>query len=452
MSRDTKNDRPRRIEVGSSEEPEVYAIEKKGTGIAFSRRSFLGGIGGAAVAMAALEEDSRAEEKTPSCTDLQAHREAITALVFSPDGKYLVSAGEDSTIKAWQLGDSSLLKTIDLKQQSASSLAVTPDRKTLIAGCSDNLIRFWRFPQCDSFRSLKTPAGETTSIAVACDNETLISAGDDRIIRVWSLAKRQQIRALPAHEAAIKALATGQLGQYLCSVDGGGTIKVWHLADGECVATKELSTVINAMVMDPKEKFICVSVGGGTDKNVRYSLPDLVQQDEALGSGSSTDALAISPDSALLAAGDSRRALTLLALGDRRQPIAIEVYPSVIAFSLDERLLATAKGEQLIIWILPEGLHRGCLYDPKATKKNVEGRKVEVQIMGQTVIYTLPCGAPTPPGATCICDCVQVGSWVPKGYNQQFSGTVCQCNLICTCDTVCSCDSHSYSGHYWYPN
>ncbi|MBN2304064.1 MAG: hypothetical protein JXQ72_06295 [Anaerolineae bacterium] len=46
--------------------------------------------------------------------------------------------------------------------------------------------------------------------------------------------------------------------------------------------------------------------------------------------------------------------------------------------------------------------------------------------------YTLPCGAPIPPGAVCVCNCVTV----PAG---------------CSCHTYrpCSCAGAS---HYWYPN
>lgn len=453
MSRDSKNDRPKRIEVDSSEEPEVFAIKKSDSGIALSRRSFLGGVGGAAVAAVALSRQARADDKKPSCTDIQAHREPITALAFSPDGKYLVSAGEDNKIKVWRLEDGSLIKTIDLKKQTASSLAITPDRNTLIAGCSDNRIRFWRFPRCDSYRYIKTGVEGTTAITVLYDNETLISASTDKIIRMWSVSKRKLLRALPEHAAEIKAIATGQLGNFLCSGDREGTVKLWRLADGECVATKELEHSINGLAMDPKERFICVAIGGRLDRTRCYSLPDLAEDNKRLASGiRGTGCLAISPDSAWLAVGDRRHDLKLSGLGAERESIDIDLSPTLLAFSPDERLLATAKGEQLILWIVPEGQHRGCLYDPKATLKSVEGRKVEVQVMGQTITYTLPCGAPTPPGATCICDCVRVGSWVPTGHTQQFSGTVCQCNLICTCDTVCSCVGHTVSSHYWYPN
>lgn len=62
---------------------------------------------------------------------------------------------------------------------------------------------------------------------------------------------------------------------------------------------------------------------------------------------------------------------------------------------------------------------------------------ITVKVEGKT--FTLPCGSPLPPGATCTCNCVTACSCV--GH--------CSCDNVCTCDTVCTCQGH---GHYWHPN
>jgi hypothetical protein len=61
---------------------------------------------------------------------------------------------------------------------------------------------------------------------------------------------------------------------------------------------------------------------------------------------------------------------------------------------------------------------------------------------GTVYHYTLPCGAPIPPGATCECDCVSVPACSCQGY--------CSCDTVCNCVGNCSCDGQG--GHYWYPN
>ncbi len=51
-------------------------------------------------------------------------------------------------------------------------------------------------------------------------------------------------------------------------------------------------------------------------------------------------------------------------------------------------------------------------------------------VTGQIVTYTMPCGSPIPPGATCTCNCVPSAAAPPV----RAPGRV-----ICTCDKVCTC-------------
>lgn len=46
--------------------------------------------------------------------------------------------------------------------------------------------------------------------------------------------------------------------------------------------------------------------------------------------------------------------------------------------------------------------------------------------------FTLPCGSPIPPGATCTCNCVPVTA-PRQSYGTR---TICTCNKVCTCVPV----------------
>jgi hypothetical protein len=107
-----------------------------------------------------------------------------------------------------------------------------------------------------------------------------------------------------------------------------------------------------------------------------------------------------------------------------------------------------------------------------------DGIEIEATgIDGETRTFTLPCGSPIPPDATCICDCVTVplpgetGEVAPGETGINFTGPsgetrtmpcgspippgwTCTCNCVtvppaCGCVGHCSCDRQG--GHYWYP-
>ena len=67
----------------------------------------------------------------------QGHSNGVNCLRFSPDGRWVASASEDSTIKIWDLAAGKLL--IDLKQHTGpvNSIEFHPSEYLLASGSSD---------------------------------------------------------------------------------------------------------------------------------------------------------------------------------------------------------------------------------------------------------------------------------------------------------------------------
>jgi hypothetical protein len=56
--------------------------------------------------------------------EFEAHRGAITGMAYSEDGHWIVTAGEDATLKVWDAAYHTLIRTIELDDGRATALAL----------------------------------------------------------------------------------------------------------------------------------------------------------------------------------------------------------------------------------------------------------------------------------------------------------------------------------------
>lgn len=128
--------------------------------------------------------------------ELTGHKQSVWALTMSPDGKLLVSGGQDRTIKTWTLPEGELGKTLNA-QGIVYSLSISPDGKTLAVGES-GMIELWSLPVGKIQNTLTGFADRPNveSLAFSPDGNILVSGGSDGQIYLWEMNGEYNHRAL----------------------------------------------------------------------------------------------------------------------------------------------------------------------------------------------------------------------------------------------------------------
>jgi WD40 repeat protein len=108
-------------------------------------------------------------------TVLEEHKGAVTALLFSPNGKVMMTGGDDGNVVLWELP--SLKKLDTIRNCPTHSLAISPNGKTLVAGSgAAPTAEIWDVEKRKKVTSLQWKAGDggAANVAFSPDGKELV--------------------------------------------------------------------------------------------------------------------------------------------------------------------------------------------------------------------------------------------------------------------------------------
>jgi WD40 repeat protein len=139
-----------------------------------------------------------AEEEPILVIDPQGHSAMIRDIMFTPDGKTLISVSLDKTIRLWDVVTGDLIKTLrgqigDGEEGMLNAGALSPDGNTIAVGG--------------------------------------YGSGGVDYIQIFNLATSEQIGLLTGHTNVIIALAFSPDGNWLASGSGDHTVRIWDVSE-----------------------------------------------------------------------------------------------------------------------------------------------------------------------------------------------------------------------------
>jgi len=120
-----------------------------------------------------------------------ASDEYVTSVMFSPDSSTLLTAAgfTDSTIRLWDAHTGKAKGSLEGHRSFVSDLLFTPDGKRLISSSGDQTIRLWDWTTRQPVGILRGHLTEVDGLALAPDGRTLGSRCKDGSLYLWDISK-----------------------------------------------------------------------------------------------------------------------------------------------------------------------------------------------------------------------------------------------------------------------
>jgi len=324
------------------------------------------------------------------------HTGGVLSVVFSPDGKYIISGSGDNTIKLWDVASGREIRTFSGHKGSVYSVAISPDGKYILSGsvfksilheqklwdvASGQEIRTLEGGYCVAFspdgkqallgvslydfasdKNIKSFSGHTddvNSVAFSPNGKQVLSGSNDKTVKLWDVASGKEIRTFSGHTHWVTSVAFSPDGKQVLSGSYDKTVKLWDVASGREIRTFSGHTNnITSVAFSPDGKQVLSS---SWDKTVK--LWDTASGREIRtfsGHINIVYSVAFSPDGKQILSGSNDRTIKLW---DASSGQLIRTFSgnsksgvNSIAISLDGRQILSGYGDDTVkLWDTASG-------------------------------------------------------------------------------------------------
>lgn len=158
------------------------------------------------------------------------HTEAISTIVFSPDGRFVASSDFDSNIKIWDINNGEEIASLK-DNGKVTIMKFSLNGKLLFTGSDYGDITSWD-TRNGSSTTFDNHGEGYVKLDISPNGNMLIASGADGIIKIWHIETSGLVFDLN-HGSAIKDLKFSPDGTKIVSSGEDNIIKVWDATTGK---------------------------------------------------------------------------------------------------------------------------------------------------------------------------------------------------------------------------
>jgi WD40 repeat protein len=271
------------------------------------------------------------------------HTAAVRRAVFSPDGKLLVSVGEDHYVIVWDFARRMRLKTLTDHTGPVTTVAFAPDGKWFVTGGHDQTAILWNAATLTKERVWNNHGGPVVTISFSPD-ASLLAYATNNVTIIRETKSWNQVRQLPAYFGGHGSFVFFDNGRLMADSRGNA----WDVASGEQRINKAPWEGSWLAVAPDKKHMAAIDAQGFLKTSEVLTDKPIKLQHAHHDHGRATD---YSPDGKFIASGAERVLLWDAITESRIAPLEYDSAVWSVTFSPDARWLVSTHGDgAILIW------------------------------------------------------------------------------------------------------
>jgi WD40 repeat protein len=155
-----------------------------------------------------------------------ASKKNLSSVAFSPDAKFLATAGLGDQIFIWDLPSGESVASLSGHEIAVGSLCFIEGGKTLISLGYEQSIKFWDTSKWEETKTVKSNEPGARGLLISTD-ESKAAISLESKVQIWNLTDWQKIEELPVGTKVISAMAHSPDGKWFAIGGADKKVRIW---------------------------------------------------------------------------------------------------------------------------------------------------------------------------------------------------------------------------------